>query len=102
MRRLVEAILADTESGDAAKIARIRSETAKLTEEPEPEMIERVLFQFPGLSENALRLVKFALLTGLNGEKQSVTHGLKEFERGKERSPNDTLARWWSVWQKPY
>jgi len=94
INRLVEAILADTALDDQAKIARIRSESAQLTEDPDAPMIARVTSQFPGIPN-----VETFLKIGLNGEKQSIGFGLKGFEQNK--SPGLTLAKWWSMWRKP-
>jgi hypothetical protein len=94
INRLVEATLADTALDDQAKIARIRSESAQLTEDPDAPMIARVTSQFPGIPN-----VETFLKIGLNNEKQSIGFGLKGFEQNK--SPGLTLAKWWSIWRKP-
>jgi hypothetical protein len=98
--RLLATILGDAESGDDAKVARIRSAVAQLTEEPDPQMVEKVRSQFPGLSEEAVQRVRGSLKVGLNREKQSVTFGLNEFERNRAKAGGYTLAAWWSTWQK--
>jgi hypothetical protein len=97
---LVAAILADAQSDDDAKVARIRSEVAQLTEDPDPPMVESVQAQFPGLSGQVAQRLKTWLGIGLNTEKQKVTFGLKEFERSKAGPRRGfTLARWWSTWR---
>lgn len=100
VNRLIEAILADAQSDDDAKVARIHSEIAQLTEDPDPQLVESVRSKFPGLSEQALESVRFSLKVGLNREKQSVAFGLQEFERSTANSRNFTLAKWWSIWRK--
>jgi hypothetical protein len=98
VNHLIAAILTDGESGDDAKVARIRSAVAQLTEEPDPQMVENVRSQFPGLSDRAVQQVKVSLKVGLNDEKQSVTFGLKEFEQDKTKPGGHTLATWWNAW----
>ncbi len=98
--QLIAAIMADAQSDDDVKVASIRSAVAQLTEEPDPQMVENVRSQFPGLSDDAVQRVKVSLRVGLNNEKQSVTFGLDEFERRKAMSGGYTLATWWSKWRK--
>jgi len=96
---LVEAILADTQSCDDAKLARIRSEVAQLTDDPDAQLLESVRTKFPGLSVRALQSVTSFLRTGLNHEKESLVRGLRDFEQANARSPGKftlTLRQWWS------
>lgn len=101
VNQLIAAILADAQSDDDAKVLRIRSEVAQLTEDPDPKMVETVRSQFPGLSDQAVQQVKYWLKLGLNHEKQLMTLGLKEFERTKADSRGYNLTRWWSTWREP-
>ena len=101
VNHLIAAILADAQSDDDAKVSRIRSEVAQLTEDPDPQMVESVRSQFPSLSDQAVQEVKSWLKLGLNHEKQLVTFGLKEFERTKADSRACNLARWCSTWREP-
>jgi hypothetical protein len=91
---LIAAILADAQSDDDAKTARIRSEVAELNEEPDSQMVENVRSQFPSLTDHAVQQVRFSLKIGLNNEKQSVTFRLKEFEQTKATFHGYTLASW--------
>lgn len=99
--RLIAGVLADAKSDDDAKVARIRSAVAQLSEEPDAQMVENVRSQFPGLSDEALLQVRVSLKIGLNREKQSVEFGLKEYERNKTNLGGYTLAKWWNTWRKP-
>ena len=94
---LVEAILADAQSEDAAKVERIRSYVAQLAETPDTEEVERVRSQFPTLSGQAVELARRWLGFGLNGEKQWLERGLKEFQQSRAGPRSQTLAQWWSI-----
>lgn len=99
--QVMTAILADAQSDDTAKVVRLRSALAQLTEEPDQQMIDKVRSQFPGLSDEALQAVKFALRAGLRNTKESLTLSLNDFERNRARSAGYTLATWWSMRRKP-
>ena len=101
INHLIEGILADTMSGDEAKVARIRSEVAQLTEDPDSRMVETLQSQFPNLRDQDLQTAKGLLHAGLHDGKGSVTFGLKEFERTKANVRGLTLAKWWSTWRQP-
>ncbi|SPE39060.1 exported hypothetical protein [Candidatus Sulfopaludibacter sp. SbA3] len=98
---VVTAILADAQSDDRAKVARIRSGVAQLSEEPDPQMVERVQTEFPGLSDMAVRRLKISLGLALKVEKQSVELGLKDYERSQGQPGGFALAAWWHAFRKP-
>jgi hypothetical protein len=97
---LVAPILADAQSDDTAKLARIRSEVAQLTEEPDQQMIESMSSRFPGLTDQAIQMVRGMLKNGLNTGKQSVDRGLHDFENNQPKRGGLTLTDWWSLWRK--
>lgn len=96
--RLIASILSDSQSDDEAKVARIRSEIALVSDVPDREMIEEVRTRFPTLPPESIERVVLSLRIGLRDEKQSVIHALKEWERnGALASHGFTLAKWWNA-----
>jgi hypothetical protein len=83
--RLFAGILADVQSDDdadaQAKVARIRSGIAQLTEDPDLPMVETVQAQFPGLSGQAPEQVKTWLKSGIDEANQMARRRLRELER---------------------
>jgi hypothetical protein len=104
---LIEAILADGQADDNARVKGIRSGIAQLAEEPDADMVASVRSRFPGLSEQALEEAKRGLKTGLHNEKWLLTSSLQNFEHANSplswfrRAPHrtDRLALWWSDWK---
>jgi hypothetical protein len=90
---VIAEIMADAASGEEARIARIRSAVARLPEEPDPQAVENLRSQFPGLSDEDMGRVKSTLKSALNVEKQAVTRTLNELRPG-------TLTVWWDLRQK--
>jgi hypothetical protein len=94
--QLVEGILSDDQSSDRAKVARIRAEADRLTEDPDQQMVDRVRSEFPGLSEEAIERAKSTLKGGLRSEKTRLASELKQFEGREPGFQPLSLAMWWS------
>lgn len=93
IKRVVASTLADADSDDDTKVERIRSETAKLTENPDPHVMDLLHSQFAGVPDNVLTR---SLKQGMNSAKQVVDFELKGFERNRPPGSRDyTLANWW-------
>ena len=58
MRELIDNIVADSSPEDTSRLARIRSELPKLSEEPDPTILEQIRLRFPGLPSTAWGSVK--------------------------------------------
>jgi hypothetical protein len=96
--KLVEAVLADSQSPDDVKEAAIRSEVNQLSEKPDSQMIERIRFQFPGLIST--KRAAEGLRVGLNSAKDSLTFGLRDFEESRGGFFGRSLAKWWRDWKQ--
>ena len=95
---IIDAIVADAGTDDVAKVARIRSAVASLTEEPEPQMFETLRAKFTGLSDPSLKRAGMWLKSGLRQGKQSMGFALDDFERARTAYAHVgfTLAIWWN------
>jgi hypothetical protein len=99
--RLVAEVLADEQSGDDSKIERIRSEVARLSEAPDPQVVASVREQFPGLACEGVAWIEMSVGRGLHIEKAAVTAGLQDFEQRRSFPRPATLRQWWSNWRQP-
>jgi len=93
---LIAAVLQDTTSDDATKLARIRSDVQQLPKEPDQTLLDQVRSRFPNLPDTAGDSINAAIRSGLLGQAEFVLTGLREFERTHNRP---TLAAWWAAWK---
>lgn len=93
---VIAAILQDTASDDASKLARIRSEVHQLPKEPDQALLDQVRAKFPSLPDTAWDSVGAAIKSGLLGQTELVLAALREFERSHNHA---TLAAWWTAWK---
>jgi hypothetical protein len=101
VHELIDNIVADSSMDDHSRLARIRSELPKLSEEPDPTVLEQIRLRFPGLPSTAWVSVETDIRNALAAEKQRTLRALKEFEGLPNQGPTSTsLAQWWSVWEK--
>lgn len=101
VHELIDNILSDTTLDDASKLNRLRSELPKLSEEPDPAILEQIQRRFPGLPAAGLRSVEVSINSALAPEKQRALLALEEFEKlPKQGSPNVSLAQWWRAWER--
>lgn len=101
LHELMDSILADPSQDDAAKLALIRSELSKLYEKPDPAILEQIQLRFPGLPRTALDSVSSQITVSLSSEKQMTLHNLESFaNQPPDVFPRQSLAQWWTDWQK--
>jgi hypothetical protein len=99
VHELIDNIVADSSLDDTSRLARIRSELSKLSEEPDPTILEQIRLRFPGLPSTAWGSVKADIRGAFTGEKQRTLRALKDFEDlPNQGSTNRSLAQWWSAW----
>jgi hypothetical protein len=99
--QLVDSIIQDETIDDDAKIARIRSEVPKLSEEPDPSILAGIHARHPDLPRNADKFLSPMLKGGFSNGKQTVLYALRDYERNnKNGPPKMSLARWWSGLRK--
>jgi hypothetical protein len=101
VHELIDNIVADSSMDDSSRLARIRSELPKLSEEPDPTILEQIRLRFPGLPSTAWDSVEADLRSTLAVEKQRTLRALKEFEDlPNQGSTSTSLAQWWSAWER--
>jgi len=99
VHELIDNIVADSSLDDTSRLARIRSELSKLSEEPDPTILEQIRLRFPGLPSTAWGSVKADIRSAFTAEKQRTLRALKNFEDlPNQGSTNRSLAQWWSAW----
>ena len=99
VHELIDNIVADSSLDDTSRLARIRSELSKLSEEPDPTILEQIRLRFPGLPSTAWGSVKADIRSAFTAEKQRTLRALKDFEDlPNQGSTNRSLAQWWSAW----
>jgi len=99
VHELIDNIVADSSLDDTSRLARIRSELSKLSEEPDATILEQIRLRFPGLPSTAWGSVKADIRGAFTGEKQRTLRALKDFEDlPNQGSTNRSLAQWWSAW----
>jgi hypothetical protein len=99
VHELIDNIVADSSLDDTSRLARIRSELAKLSEEPDPTILEQIQLRFPGLPSTAGVSVNADIRSAFAAEKQRTLRALKEFEDlPNQGSTTRSLAQWWSAW----
>ncbi|OLB27617.1 MAG: hypothetical protein DMG41_19910 [Acidobacteria bacterium] len=101
VHELIDNILSDAALDDASKLTRLRSELPRLSEEPDPAILEQIQRRFPGLPAAGLGSVKASINSALAPEKQRALLALEEFEKlPKQGSSNISLAQWWRAWER--
>jgi len=101
VHELIDNIVADSSLDDTSRLARIRSELPKLSEEPDPAILEQIRLRFPGLPSTAWDSVKADIRSAFAAEKQRTLRALKEFEHlPNQGSTSRSLAQWWSAWER--
>ena len=101
VHELIDNILSDSALDDASRLARLRSELPRLSEEPDPAILEQIQRRFPGLPDAGLGSVKASISGALSAEKQRALFALEEFEKlPKQGSSNISLAHWWRDWER--
>jgi hypothetical protein len=101
VRELIDNIVADSSLDDTSRLARIRSELPKLSEEPDPTILEQIRLRFPGLPSTAWGSVKADIRGAFAAEKQRTLRALKEFgDLPNQGSTSRSLAQWWSAWER--
>jgi len=99
VHELIDNIVADSSLDDTSRLARIRSELSKLSEKPDPTILEQIRLRFPGLPSTAWGSVRADIRGAFTGEKQRTLRALKDFEDlPNQGSTNRSLAQWWSAW----
>ena len=100
VHELIDNIVADSSLDDTSRLARIRSELPKLSEEPDPTILEQIRLRFPGLPSTAWGSVEVDIRSAFAAEKQRTLRALKEFEDlPNQGSTSRSLAQWWSAWE---
>jgi hypothetical protein len=95
VRELIDNIVADSSLDDTSRLARIRSELPKLSEEPDPTILGQIRLRFPGLPSTAWGSVKADIRSAFAAEKQRTLRALKEFEDlPNQGSTSRSLAQW--------
>ena len=98
VRELIDNILEDSSLDDSSMLALIRSKLSKLSDEPDPAILEQIRFRFPGLPFAAWDSVNSNIRSTFASEKQRTLRALKEFEDSpKQGSRSRSLAQWWSA-----
>jgi len=101
VHELIDNIVADSSLDDTSRLARIRSELPKLSDEPDPTILEQIRLRFPGLPSTAWDSVKADIRSAFAAEKQRTLRALKEFENlPNQGSTSRSLAQWWSAWER--
>ena len=101
VRGLIDNILEDSSLDDSSMLARIRSQLSKLSDEPDPAILEQIRLRFPGLPSTAWDSVNSNIRSTFAREKQRTLRALKEFEDSpKQGSMSRSLAQWWSAWER--
>jgi hypothetical protein len=99
VHELIDNIVADSSLDDTSRLVRIRLELSKLSEEPDPTILEQIRLRFPGLPSTAWGSVEADIRSAFTGEKQRTLRALKDFEDlPNQGSTNRSLAQWWSAW----
>ena len=86
---------------DSAAVVEITAEIGKLSEEPEPGMIEQVRHQFPELEPDKEEdtILRSEIATALHADKQWILVRLKALQDGSSQRSQPTLAKWWNSLQ---
>ena len=99
--QLVDFIISDQTIDDDAKIARIRSEVPKLSDEPAPSMLESIHARHPDLPASAGKFLSRMLENDMSSEKNPILYNLKSYERFNKNGPSKlSLEKWWSLEKK--
>jgi hypothetical protein len=97
---LIDNIVADSSLDDTSRLARIRSELPRLSDEPDSTILEQIRLRFPGLSPIGLGSVNATINAELAIEKQRALRALNEFEKLSDQGPSSrTLTQWWNARQ---
>jgi len=101
VHELIDNIVADSSLDDTSRLASIRLELPRLSEEPDPVILEQIRLRFPGLPSTAWGSVKADIRSAFAAEKQRTLRALKELEDlPNQGSTSRSLAQWWSVWER--
>ena len=101
VHELIVNVVADSSLDDTSRLARIHSELPKLSEEPDPVILEQIRLRFPGLPSTAWGSVKADIRSAFAAEKQRTLRALREFEDSPNQgSTSRSLAQWWSAWER--
>ena len=86
---------------DRAAVAGIMAEISRLSEEPEPGMLDQVRHQFPELEPNKDedKVLQSEINTALRVDRQWILGPLKALEEGSSERSQPTLAKWWNSLQ---
>jgi hypothetical protein len=96
MRELIDSIVADSSLDDTSRLARIRSELPKLSEEPDPAVLEQIRLRLPGIPSTAWGSIKAEIRSAFASETQTTLRALRDFENLPKQGPS--LTQWWSAW----
>jgi hypothetical protein len=96
VHELIDNIVADSSLDDTSRLARIRSELPKLSEEPDPTILEQIRLRFPGIPSTAWGSIKADIRIAFATEKQMTLRALKDCENLPKQGPS--LTQWWSAW----
>lgn len=97
VNQVVNSILDDPSLDDPARVARIRLEIARLSEEPDAGVIDAVRARFPDLSPRAVSRLPHAARPPMQFEKQRVLSMLDDFERLLASHVPLSLAQRWKA-----
>lgn len=91
----VRRTLADSSLVDTAKIALLRSEIPKLSEEPDRAVIDQMRPRYPDLPDSTWENIKSSMRASVGFEKQRLLNSLKDFEEStKESASAESLEQW--------
>jgi hypothetical protein len=96
VHELIDNIVADSSLDDTSRLARIRSELPKLSEEPDPAILEQIRLRFPGVPSTEWGSIEADIRIAFASEKQMTLRALRDFENLPK--PGPSLTQWWAAW----
>jgi hypothetical protein len=96
VHELIDNIVADSSLDDTSRLARIRLELPKLSEEPDPAILEQIRLRFPSVSSTEWSSIEADIRMAFATEKRMTLRALKDFENLPK--PGPSLTQWWSAW----
>ena len=95
MGEFVRRTLEDFSLPDTAKIALLRSQIPKLSEEPDWAVVDQMRSRYPDVPDSTWENIKSAMRASVGFEKQRLLNSLKDFEESaKESASAESLAQW--------
>jgi len=101
IQELISSIITDSTLTESSKIARIRTEVPKLSEQPDRAILQQLRVRFPSLPPAAWGSVNSSISVAMAFEKQNTLRSLDAFLNSPTQgSSTRSLANWWSDWQR--